>query len=371
MASVIYLAKKEGLQWPPVATTAQVVERALVAPDTGRYALRRPSELANAKPAGWLIKGVLPAADLVVLYGASGAGKSFVALDMAAAIARGVPWRGRRTTKGVVVYIAAEGGGGMGNRFKAYAAHHNINLDELDVVTITAAPNFLDLDDVTEVIAKINTLPAVTTIVVDTLAQVTPGANENGAEDMGRALANARTLREATGATVVIIHHAGKDLSRGSRGWSGIKAAADAEIEVRRHEDGGREIAVSKIREGDDSARWGFRLDTVVLGVDEDGDAITSCVAVEVEPLTRSADGPGPKSLSLYEGHVLEVIATLGAQDKIPFSRLVDVATDALPTGGPHNRDVRRNNVVRAIQTLSRQKDGAIRLVGQTVIFYK
>jgi len=57
----------------------------------------------------WIIKTVLPQSELVVLFGESGSGKSFVALDLSMAVARGAPWRGHRTKQGRVVYIAAEG----------------------------------------------------------------------------------------------------------------------------------------------------------------------------------------------------------------------------------------------------------------------
>ena len=74
----------------------------------GKYPIVTSGGLSRRPPGGWLIKGVLPVADVIVLFGASGSGKSFVALDMAASIARGVPWRERRTAKGRVLVIAAE-----------------------------------------------------------------------------------------------------------------------------------------------------------------------------------------------------------------------------------------------------------------------
>ena len=105
--------------------------------------------------------------------------------------------------------------------------------------------------------------------IVDTLAQVTPGANENSGEDMGHALANVRALRLASGAMVVLVHHAGKDASKGSRGWSGLKAAADFQLEVLRHENGVREIHIEKLKDGEDGKRFGFELKTVEMGFDD------------------------------------------------------------------------------------------------------
>ena len=103
-------------------------------------------------------------------------------------------------------------------------------------------------DDISELVRAVTASGGADVIVVDTFAQVTPGANENAGEDMGLALANARALAAATGAVVVLIHHAGKDAAKGARGWSGIKAAADAEIEIIRR----LGAAVTVLKPGED-----------------------------------------------------------------------------------------------------------------------
>ena len=53
-----------------------------------------------------------------MLYGPSGVGKSFIALAWAYAIAHGLPWLGRAVRPGSVIYVAGEGGGGLGPRLK-------------------------------------------------------------------------------------------------------------------------------------------------------------------------------------------------------------------------------------------------------------
>jgi len=292
---------------------------------------------------------------------------------MAFAVAQGTPWRGNKTKKGKVVIIAAEGSGGLGKRAKAVAKFHGLNLNDVDIHVITAAPNFLHEDDLAEVLASIQALGDVVLVVVDTLAQTTPGANENGAEDMGRALANLRIIREATGATVMAVHHAGKDASKGSRGWSGIKAAADSQIEVLRHEDGQREIHIEKMKDGEDGVRFGFRLEVVELGVDADGDLVTSCVTVEAElPVAKIEDKPsrGVVRYGANERHVLEVIESeyAAAQD---VSEAVFVArcADLLPEPDPGKRDQRLFTMRRAVQSLVKRKDGPIAIEHGRVIF--
>lgn len=298
---------------------------------------------------------------------------TFVALDMAFAVAQGLPWRGNKTKKGKVVIIAAEGAGGLTKRVKAYAKLHGIDLREVEIHIISAAPNFLEEEDIAEVLAEVKALGDVALVVVDTLAQVTPGANENGAEDMGRALANLRMIREVAGATVMAVHHAGKDASKGSRGWSGIKAAADAQIEVLRHEDGQREIHLEKMKDGEDGLRFGFKLEIVELGLDADGDMLTSCVAIEADlPGAKSEDKPS-RGVVRYGGnerHVLEVIESeYAAVESVSEALFVARCAELLPKPDAGKRDQRLFLMRRAVQSLVKRKDGPLAVEHGRVIF--
>ena len=381
LASVIKMAKENGFRPSEAGSREEVLAKAeaimadLPNKSTGRFGPVPIYDLTQREPMSWLIKSVLPKAKLGILFGASGSGKTFVALDLAFSIARGVAWRGRRTAKGRVVVIAAEGGSGLGKRGEAYAQHHMFDLRTVpDLHVITASPNFLDEDDISEVIAEIKSLGPVDLVVIDTLAQVTPGANENTSEDMGRALGNINLLHEATGAMNLAVHHAGKDLSKGSRGWSGIKAAADVQIEVLRYDSGEREILIEKMKDGEDGLRWGFKLEVIDLGIDYDGDPVTSCVAIEAElsaPKDDLADRKGTKRRGRMENHVLEIATLFGAESMVSAHELINKAADALPQPEDGKRDIRRQSVVRAINSLSREKDGPLKLDGGKIIFYE
>jgi hypothetical protein len=168
------------------------------------------------------------------------------------------------------------------------------------------------------------------------------------------------------------VHHAGKDLSKGSRGWSGIKAAADVQIEVLRHEDGRREIVIEKMKDGEDGVRWGFKLETILLGLDDDGDDITSCVAVEDDVRPAAIDDKkNVKRRGRLETHLLEVMATFPTDAIVRAEDLIRKACDMLPAPDAGKRDIRRQSVVRAIQNLSREKDGPLRMENGVVIFYE
>ena len=381
MASVIKMAKESGYRPSEAGSREEVLAKAeaimadLPAEGRRRFTPEPIYDVSQHAPMEWLIKRVMPKAGLGILYGASGSGKTFVALDFAFSIAMGRDWRGNRTTQAKVIIIAAEGGSGLGKRAEAYARFYNFDLRDVpNLHVITAAPNFLESDDISEVLAEIKAIGGAEFLIIDTLAQVTPGANENTSEDMGRALANIKLLHEQLGCMVELVHHAGKDLSKGSRGWSGLKAAADVQHEITRHENGEREILIEKMKDGEDGVRYGFKLEVVDLGVDYDGDIITSCVAVEIElsaPKEDLGDRKGTKRRGRMENHVLEVMTMFGEQSIVSALELIEKASEALPPPEPGKRDIRRQSVTRAINSLSREKDGPLKVEGGKVIFYE
>ena len=389
MATVLKMAKEAGATSTPRPTLAATVDDLRTAmsavaatpalgmftPEdyTGRFPITSLAVSIMMEPSGWLIKNVLPDAGLIVLYGASGSGKTFVAIDLAYAIAMGIQWRGNRVKKGRVLIIAAEGGKGMSKRLKAYLKHHKIDPNDVDIGLLVVPPNFLLSEDVTELAAAVSASGGADVIIVDTFAQVTPGANENSSEDVGLALANARALEMATGATVMAVAHSGKDVSKGIRGWSGMFAAADAVLEVVKYENGTRELHTTKMKDGDDGLKWGFRLELVVVGVDADGDPITSCVAVEADVPVPVVQETGPKAQRFgpHERHVLEVIEDqyVGIE-RAPFAELFDKCLAAMTKPEPPKRDLRRRDLDRAIQSLVKRKDPLIEIKNGVVIFY-
>src|SRR5207253_1810102 len=124
-------------------------------------------------------------------------------------------------------------------RLRAYAREHKVDLAEFPLGIVSDAPNLLEPKDTAAITKTILDWAKGLTdvIVLDTMAAVSPGSNENSAEDVGRLLQHCKFLHRETGALVILVAHSGKDQSRGMRGWSGAKAAADAEIEVTRNGD--------------------------------------------------------------------------------------------------------------------------------------
>lgn len=249
-----------------------------------RFTPIHASEFVTAAPTEYLIKNLLPAAELIVLFGAPGAGKSFLVLDAACALARGLEnWFGYRIPKKRrVAYICAEGAGGFRKRVRAYALHHDIDVASIDLFVIPATPSFLDGDDVSKLIRAMHPYGPFGLVVIDTLAKTMAGGNENSSEDMGRAISQCNLVASVLHTTVLLVHHSGKDEARGARGHNSLRGAADTELEVSRDVIG-RWMHVAKQKDGEDGADRGFRLVSVTVGEDGDGDPITSCVVEQVE----------------------------------------------------------------------------------------
>ena len=282
-----------------------------------RFRLESAVEFAVRRKSTWLCKGVVPAATLGVIYGASGSGKTFIAFDLIASLVMGFEWRGHKVPRPVkALWIAAEGVEDMRKRLLAYCNHKKITLESFGMQFIGEAPNFLEELDIKVLLAQIKKHGQFDVIVIDTLAQVMPGGNENSGEDMGKVLGYCKAISRATGAMVILIHHSGKDESKGARGWSGLRAASDFEIEVIRADDD-RVATVTKMKGGIDGAEYGFELLTVVVGQDADGDDETTCVVQFTDVGRQSVVGSKagkPKEIdpkAVWQPLVLEEATTL------------------------------------------------------------
>jgi hypothetical protein len=226
-----------------------------------------------------LVDGLLSSTAMTVAYGESGAGKTFVVIDLACCIGAAMFWRGHATEQGVVVYIATEAPKSVERRVWAWMRHHSVT--RLPLAIVRSSVNLLDGDTDTLLVdlAQIQAEQGhIALVVVDTLARAMIG-NENSPEDLGAFVTACTRIREAAETSVLIVHHCGKDQARGARGHSCLRAATDVELEITE----GR-IKVSKNRDGQEGQIYGFALTEVELGVNAKGRMVTTCVAEESDP---------------------------------------------------------------------------------------
>ena len=231
-----------------------------------------------------LVEGLMTIGSSVVVYGDSNSGKTFWALSVATAIASGEDCYGRKTDPGLVVYLASEAPASIRSRMQAIKKFHGCSLENLAMVPVPM--NFYsgdqDAHDVIELVRAIEVAKGkpVRLIIGDTLARMSAGANENSGEDMGPVMARFDQVATATGAAMMIIHHNGKDAAKGARGWSGIRAHIDTEIEVSEKE-GTRSVTVTKQRELPSKGETiYFKLEVIEMGKTKFGGPATTCVAV-------------------------------------------------------------------------------------------
>lgn len=291
---------------PPVATAL-------------RYQLHTSDELCKLPTIEWRIKNVLPSSGIAVMFGPSGSGKSFLVLDMLQSLALGRDWFGHKVKPCSVTYVALEGEAGVAGRIKAYVARFGSSSPNIRYLTDQF--QLLEADDINDLTKAIQNKGTADVVVLDTLSRATPGLDENDSKAMGLIIASAKILQGEIGGLLLLIHHTGKDASKGMRGHSSLNAALDCAIEVRRNGDR-RDWVIAKNKDGEDGASHSFKLDIVSLGHDSDGDEITSCVVVP----NQSAQSVGKKMPKLASNQTIAYRALVKL-----LCAAVDVDEDALP----------------------------------------
>lgn len=239
----------------------------------------------------WLIDQVMPVDGFGVLYGPSGAYKSFLAMDMSASIAAGMNWHGNDVDEpGHVLYIGAEGAAGLHLRKKAWEIRNQRELTNLGVLGMSVIINSEEHDALIGLCLELaeELEQPIKLIVIDTLARSFTG-EENSATDMGDFVNACDHIREVTGATILVVHHSGKDAEKGARGSSALRAACDFEFKVTSPGKKLTRISCTKAKDSDPFDDINFKLNVVEIGVtDRKGKQLTSLT------LNPSNDGDMP-----------------------------------------------------------------------------
>lgn len=234
----------------------------------------------------YLIEDVLGLGAASTVYGAPNAGKTFAVMDMAWHIATGRKWCNKRVVQGAVLYLALEGGFGIDNRIAALKEHYGDQDSQIPFAIVKSTLELSTKTDAKELLKLIQQLEDETghplrLIVVDTFARAWTG-DENSATEVGKVIKTVDYLREKTKAHVLNVHHAGKDKSKGARGSNALLGAIDTEIFVD-GANGKGQIAFKKQRDMEIQKPIKFSLKKMILGQDDDGVDVTSCVLLKSE----------------------------------------------------------------------------------------
>lgn len=265
------------------------------------------------EPVEWLVESIVPKKAFVALYAPPASYKSFISLDLAEAIATGRDWMGYKIPKkGAVLYICGEGHGGLGARVKACKIQ-NKSPDGANLYIIRAQLNLRSSpEDFAELLNAINDLIAeidepLELIILDTLMRMSGGNfNENSSEDMGGFIAQAGKLQEIFECALMVIHHSGKDVTKGLRGHSSLLGAVDTELEIQRQDSlinasdasviGNAILTVSKQKDGADSIQIGIEIVLVEIGTSDLGFETTTSLAIRHNQEIAGSNSKGSKN---------------------------------------------------------------------------
>ncbi|MDD2878442.1 MAG: AAA family ATPase [Acidiphilium sp.] len=274
---------------------------------------------ADAAPnldAADFVEGLLIEGALSVVYGQSNSGKTFWVTDLGFHVAAGMAWNQREVTQGAVLYLALEGAYGIMNRISAFKIAHGLEDASIPFAVVPITIDLLDPSAGTgDVVATIKAVSAqfecpTLLVVVDTVARAIAGGNENSSEDMGAFVRNLDLIRQETGSHVIGVHHSGKDETKGARGWSGLRAAVDTEIEIK-DQDGVRSAEVLKQRDMPKGDVFAFTLETITLGTNRRGKEVTSCVVRVPDGQTASAVTDRRRHIKGHTKRALDVLSDL------------------------------------------------------------
>lgn len=316
-------ANKNDYQPLKIPPTPPLVDTDTIDPETGEiiaspeyreFGLVYADEIRPTLETADFVEGMLCEKQFSVIYGESNCGKTFFMLDLAMHVALGREWRGKAVEQGAVIYAALEGGHGTRNRICAFREHFCIN-DSIPLAVIPSTINFLDPQgDILTLVAAIAKAQArlgkVKLVVIDTLARAISGGDENSSVDMGQLVGNADYIRAVTGAHIAFIHHSGKDAVKGARGHSSLRAAVDTEIEISRPDtESPSTIKIVKQREMEMIEEMAFRLERVVLGENQRGNEVTSCVVMPAELIEHTREFVmNPLQTFIYEALIEAMI---------------------------------------------------------------
>lgn len=306
-----------------------------------RFAPMSAAEFIDRPPMKWVVQGVLPQADLALVIGEPGAGKSVFTYSLVSAISQGTEWFGHKTRQGRAVYLVAEGAGDFANRVRAYADAFDVDPDDLPEI-IGDVP---DLMQPKEAAALALAIGKADVLVIDTLSRVHNG-NENSGEHMGPVVNHCKFLHDQTGATVILIHHPPKS-GEGSRGWSGITGAADTIVSIEKVGDC-RSAAIRKQKGGVEGPLFNFKVIGHEIGRDEWDKPVTGAI-IEVSEKSYQPTAQKTKG-GTYVDAVRKYVRVSGKTEFETAALVADVA-DTLPK--TQGRDRRPEYVGRAVNALT------------------
>ncbi len=186
----------------------------------------------------WLITEVFERNRLITVFGAPKSGKSFIAIAMACAVARGSDFYGHKAKKAPVVYLAGEGVSGIKRRLAVFhQSKYGGSLTEAPLFLSNRGSRINEAEEYEKLETEINLLKQevgqIGLIIFDTFQRNFSG-DENSAQEVNKFVKAADQLIHDFDCTVLLVHHTGRGNKGRARGSSVLDASIDGEFMVER-----------------------------------------------------------------------------------------------------------------------------------------
>jgi KaiC/GvpD/RAD55 family RecA-like ATPase len=186
----------------------------------------------------WLITEVFERNRLITVFGAPKSGKSFIAIAMACAVAKGTPFYGHEAKKAPVVYLAGEGVSGIKRRLAVFhQSKYGGSLEGAPLFLSNRGSRINEAEEYEKLETEINLLKQevgqIGLIIFDTFQRNFSG-DENSAQEVNKFVKAADQLIHDFDCTVLLVHHTGRGNKGRARGSSVLDASIDGEFIVER-----------------------------------------------------------------------------------------------------------------------------------------
>ena len=267
------------------------------------------------KHASWIVNKLIEESSFCCLYGDAGAGKSFLAIELAACIATEKSFHGIQVKQGPVIYLAGEGHSGLARRFKAWSIARGVSLEGAPIYLSAGAMALIDptiMGPVCNTLEKlIKEIGTPSLVILDTWSRIL-GGDDSSPSDAAAGVAALDGLRARFGNfAAMVVHHCGNSQKDRGRGWSGLRAAVDMEFRAERGSDGILRLECTKAKDTEVMEPMAFQFIGVELPLrNESGEPVTSAVLNRVEWIPAPMSGKEP-AIGKNQAQALDILNRL------------------------------------------------------------
>ena len=180
--------------------------------DAPRYTVHTAGEaLRDQEPIEWIVESLFSVGSVSLVVGEGGSKKTWSMLDLAVCVTQGVDWLSFQTKRSAVLFLDEESGPRrLARRLGQVLRGHNAGPETPISYVTLAGFNFLDGQEDVNELQKLVMATGARLVIIDALADVMIGGDENSVRDVQPVFRNLRQVAETAGTAIVVIHHANK-----------------------------------------------------------------------------------------------------------------------------------------------------------------